>query len=83
MITRCDKNDFSDVVDEFIAMKSEDKNFTLFWTYMTMGQMLLCYTRADRTDNWPLRVTLILSQECLVHLKGTLNVFWVIPVPVL
>ena len=54
MITRCDKNDFRDAVDEFIAMKSEDKNFTLFWTYMTMGQMLLCYTRADRTDNWPL-----------------------------
>ena len=56
LITRCDKNDFRDAVEDFLAMKKEDKNFQFFWSYMEMVGMLLAYTRADRTDDWPLHV---------------------------
>ncbi len=56
LITRLDKQDFRDILDEFIEIKKQDKSFTYFWTYMEMVNILLAFVRADRSDNWPLHV---------------------------
>ena len=33
LITRLDTQDFREILDKFLEMKMQDKNFTYFWTY--------------------------------------------------
>ncbi|XP_068200369.1 uncharacterized protein [Palaemon carinicauda] len=56
LLTRINTSEFFDVLEEFLAMKKQDKNFCFFWTYMDMVQVLLAFTRAQRLDDFKLHL---------------------------
>ncbi|XP_068240057.1 uncharacterized protein [Palaemon carinicauda] len=56
LFTRINTSEFFDVLEEFLAMKKQDKNFCFFWTYMDMVQVLLAFTRAQRLDDFKLHL---------------------------